>query len=119
MTRYAERFDVLVIMQDYGQVQAVKLENNRKIWELSENIGGYVIKPGVLTTDSEGNIYTRNGANNRILKINGVTGKLLSTAQLKEKNKEPIRALFWAATKPNLIVVHGYRISSYCVPELV
>ena len=115
---YSERFDVLVLMQENGKVAAVKLENSRKIWELSENVGDHVIKPDALISDVEGNIYTSDGANNRILKLNGSTGTVINALQLEEKYKEPIRDLFWSDTEPNLTVVHGDRISSYCVPEL-
>ena len=111
---YAERFDMLVIMshEDNG-IKAVKLENGNPIWKLSGVVGGQMFDPDAITSNTEGNVYVSDGANNRILKINGFTGDVVSVFLLEKENKMPIRSLFWSDTKPNLTLIHGHKISTY------
>ena len=84
------------------------------------NSGWSCDKPDALTTDVEGNVYIGDGANDRILKMDGLTGDVLSIILLEENNKEPIRFLFWSDTEPNLTLIRelgdeinlsNYRIS--------
>ena len=64
-----------------------------------------------------GNIYVSDGANNIILKINGSNGDVMIILLLEEGNKDPLRYLFWSDIEPNLTVVHGDKISNYCIPR--
>ena len=102
------------ILKIDGHLEAVKMGSNNTIWKLSGVVDGHMIKPDAITNDKEGNIYVSDGANNRILKINGSNGDVLSTLLLEKKNTEPIRDLLWSDTEPNLIAISEDRISSYC-----
>ena len=106
---YAESFDVLVTMNCNEEIKAVKLENNNPIWKLSG------AEPDSLTTDAEGNIYVGDGANSKILKINGLTGDVISVFLLEDENTERIHSLFWSGTEPNLTLICEDRISTYNV----
>ena len=120
---YIELFNMLVVKYE-GEIKALKLESQAAtlklsdpIWKLPEEVDGLVIEPDVVTSDKKGNVYIGDGASNRILKIDSLTGDVVTTLQLEEQNKEPIRYLFWSDTEPNLTVIHGDRISSYNIPK--
>ena len=105
-----------------GEIEALKLESggatlrlSDPIWTLSGVVDGHVIKANAVTSYKKGNFYISDIVNNRILMINGLTGDVLNI--LEETNKELINNLFWSVTQPNLIVVHGDKISTYCIPE--
>ena len=40
---YTERFDILAVMYENGEVEAVKFGNNSQIWKLPKEVGGHVI----------------------------------------------------------------------------
>ena len=101
---YVERFDVLVLMQENEEI-AVKLGSETPIWKLPGMVGGHVTNPVAVTTDAEGNVYIGDGANDRILKIDGLTGDITSVLLLEEVNKEEIDSLFWSDTEPNLTLL--------------
>ena len=121
---YSELWDMLVGVYEHKEILAVKLEGeaaslklSAPIWKLSGVMDGYLIKPDTITSDTKGNIYVTDGENNRILKINSFTGDIVSILLLEEENKTPIDCLFWSNTEPNLTVVRGYKICSYCIPR--
>ena len=51
---YTERFDILAVMYENKEVEAVKFGNNSPIWKLPKEVGGHVIKPDAITSDKEG-----------------------------------------------------------------
>ena len=121
---YSELNDMLVGVYEHKEIQAVMLEGeaaslklSAPIWKLSGVMDGCLIKPDTITSDTKGNIYVTDGENNRILKINSFTGDIVSILLLEEENKTPIDCLFWSNTEPNLTVVRGYKICSYCIPR--
>ena len=123
---YSELFDMLVVvMYEDKEINAVKLVSEAaklklsdSIWQLSGVVDDLVIKPTALTSDKKGNIYVGDGVNSRVLKINSLTGEVLSVLLLEEQNLELIRSLFWSDTEPNLTVVRGNRFSTYNIPKL-
>ena len=109
-----------VLMALYGNkeyVQAVKLGDHSLVWKLSGVVEAHAIQPDALTCDKKGNVYVSEGVNNRILKIDGVTGNVVNFLLLETKNEE-IRSLLWSDIEPNLTVVHGNRMTTYNVPQL-
>ena len=121
---YSELCDMFVGVFLYNEIKGVKLKSeadtlklSAPIWKLSRAVDGYLIKPDALTSDKRGNVFVGDGMNNRILKINSLTGEVQSIFHLEERNKEGIGDLFWSDTEPNLIVRRGDRISCYCIPR--
>ena len=72
-----------------------------------------MIKPDAINSDRKGNVYIGEGANNRILKINSLTGDIVSILLLEEERKDPMHSLFWSDTQPNLTVVHADTVRTY------
>ena len=114
---YVESLNILVTISCHKEIKAVKLDSNNPVWKLSGEVSGHVIKPDALTTDAEGNIYVSDGANNRILTINALTGNVMSILLLAEEGKGPIRSLFWSDTEPNLTMIRKDKISTYNIPK--
>ena len=119
---YNELYDMLVVKDEENEIKAMKLSEvtsklSAPIWKLSGVIDGQVIEPDALTSDKMGYIYVSDGANNRILKINGSNGDVMIILLLEEANTDPLRYLFWSDIEPNLTVVHGDKISTYCIPR--
>ena len=129
---YTEIFDMLVVMSQKKEIEAVKLENEGTIWRLSgpfwklPNVAdGQIIKlnahcsmkGAIITSDKRGNIYVADGVNNRILKVNGLTGEVLNILLLKKENEEVIDYLLWSDTEPNLIVVRRDVINFFFIPK--
>ena len=122
---YSELCDMFVGLFEFSRIKGVNLKSetdtlklSAPIWKLSRAVDGCVIKPDALTSDKRGNVFVGDGVNNRILKINSFTGTVQSIFHLEEGNKEEIRDLFWSDTEPNLIVVRGNKISTYCIPKV-
>ena len=101
---YAECFDILVILNEDKEIEAMKFGRDYPVKKLSGTVGGHVIKPDALTSDAEGNVYISDKANDRILKINGLTGKVLKIIKLEGKKKK-ICCLLWSDTEPNLTLI--------------
>ena len=122
---YSEFGDTLVFIYHRRKVEAVKLESesdtsklSAPIWKLSGMVYSRVMKPDALTSDKRGNILVGDGANQRIMKINSLTGDIMGILLWQENNhNQEIRSLFWSDTEPILTVVRGDRFSSY-IPKL-
>ena len=113
-----EEFNMLVIINMNEEIEAMRLRSESPIWKLSEVVSGHLIKPDAMTADAEGNVYISDGANNTILKINGLTGDIMHIVLLEEENKDPKRCLFWSDTELNLTTMHGDRITNYNISKL-
>ena len=83
-----------------NEIIAVKLGSKNIVWRLYGPVDGYVIKPGSMTCDGEGNAYVSDLGNNRILKINSLTGEVLSILLFEERMV--IYSMRWSNTEPNL-----------------
>ena len=119
---YSELFDTLVFIYHSRKVEAVKLESeadtsklSAPIWKISGVVDGLAMNPTALTSDNRGNVFVGDGANNRILKVNSLTGDIVGLLLLEENNQE-IRYLFWSGSI--LTVVRGDRFSTYNIPKL-
>ena len=95
----------------------MKLESKVFIWRLSGKVDSLAMKPNAMTSDQKGNVFVGDETNNRILKINSMTGEVMSILLLEEKNA--ICSLLWSDTEPNLIVIRGDGISFYNIPTLL
>ena len=99
---YSELFNMLVVvMYEDKVIKAVKLETeaatltlSAPIWKLPKMVDGLVIKPDAVTSDKKESVHVSDGANNRILKINSLTGEVTSILILEEENIIPLRDLF-------------------------
>ena len=108
---------VAILSDNNKQIMAWKPGNYYSpTWKLTGSVNGVNIDPVSLTSDTEGNVYIDDGANDRILKINSFTGNVLSIFLLKN-NWETMRAIFWCKSDGNLIVQRDNRISSYSFTE--
>ena len=101
--------------EDY-EIKAVDLTNVTKIWKLFGPVNGHIIKPQCVTCDPEGNAYVSDGASNRILKIDSLTGKVLSILQTEDEHTK-VLTIHWSNTEPNLTLWTGKGISIYFVPK--
>ena len=53
---------------------------------------------------SRANVYIGDGVNDRILKVNGLTGNVINVLLLEE-NEKVIQSLLWSDTEPNLTMI--------------
>ena len=118
---YVECHDIFMytvkdVKEDY-EIIAVKLGNETIVWRLSGPVDGLVIKPESLTCDPEGNAYVSDRGNYRILKINSLTGEVLSILQFEERMV--IYAMRWSITEPDLTLLDEskWQMSTYFVPK--
>ena len=116
---HVEATNILVIMNENKEIKAVKFENKSPIWTLSPVVGSHVIKPDAVSSDTEGNVYVSDGANNKILKLNALTGDIIHIVLLAEENKYQRRRLFWSDTEPKLTTMCGSRIRTYNILKLL
>ena len=100
------------------QLTVSSLRSNTIMWRLYGPVDGHVIKPESITCDSDGNGYISDQGNNRILKVNSLTGEILGILLLEEKE---IWSMRWSNREPNLTLWEynqiSDQISTYFVPE--
>ena len=119
---YVECHDILLrtikdTKQDQGyEIIAVKLGSETIIWRLSGPVEGRVIKPEYMTCDSDGNAYVNDKGTNRILKIDSLTGNVLSILLVEEEEKQ-IVSMRWSDSEPNLTLCRVNQISTYFIPN--
>ena len=119
---YAECHDIFMYTMkdkregDDYEIIAVRLGSDTIVWRLSGPVDGHIIKPDSMTCDLNGNVYINDQGNNRILKINSLTGEILSILLLEEDAKW-IRSIRWSNTEPNLTLSTKNKISTYFVPK--
>ena len=101
--------------RDY-EIIAVKLGSDTIVWRLLGSVDGHVIKPSFITCDTDGNAYVNDRGNNRILKIDSLTGEVLSILLFEEK-EITIHSMRWSDTEPNLTIRRANDISTYFVPK--
>ena len=70
-----------------------------------------------ITCDQEGNAYVTDRNINRILKIDSLTGEILSILLVEEEEKEEIHSIRWSDNEPNLTVYQGNQIHTYFLPK--
>ena len=124
---YAECHDILMCTvkdkkEDQGyEIKAARLGSETIVWRLFGSVDSLIIKPESMTFDSEGNAYIDDLQNNRILKINSLTGEILSILLLDGKDNEKknlnIISMRWSNTEPNLTVRTRKHTSTYFVPK--
>ena len=101
--------------EDKGyEIVAERLGSESIIWRLFGPVDGHIIKPESITCDSDGNGYISDQGNNRILKINSLTGVILGILLLEKKD---IWSMRWSNREPNLTLWEYNQISTYFVPE--
>ena len=119
---YVERHDILLYttkdLEEYKgyEIIAERLGSESIAWRLSGPVDGHIIKLVAITCDSDGNAYISDQGNNRILKINSLTGEILGILLLEEKEVWSMR---WSNREPNLTLWDHIsdQISTYFVPE--
>ena len=116
---YVDYFNILlytVEREQHYEIMAIKVEGGNILWRLFGPVAGCVIQPKFITCDPDGNAYVSDRRNNRILKINSLTGDVLSILLVDEEQQE-IESICWSNTEPNLTTRGRNKISSYFVPE--
>ena len=119
---YVECHDILLCTMKHWEddenyeIKAVDLKNVTKLWKLSGPVAGHTIKPECITCDQEGNAYISDGATNRILKIDSLTGEVLSILLTRDEEAK-VLTMHWSNTEPNLTLRTLNRISTYFVPK--
>ena len=108
--------------EDQGyEIKTVRLGSESIVWRLFGSVDGLIIKPESMTSDLEGNAYVDDLRNNRILKINSLTGDVLSILLFDGKENEKTDlykiSIRWSNTEPNLTVRTEKHISTYFVPK--
>ena len=99
--------------EDY-ELLAVRLGSRSIAWRLFGPVEGRLFQPGSETCDSDGNAYVSDRMTNRILKIDGLTGEILSILLVEDGDKM-IQSMRWSNTVPNLILSRGKQISTYFI----
>ena len=77
-------YTVKDVKDDYELI-AMKLGSNIILWRLYGPVNGRVIKPESVECDTDGNAYVNDQGNSRILKINSLTGEVLSILLFEEE----------------------------------
>ena len=121
---YVECHDILIYTmkdkeedQDY-EIVAVKLGNGTIVWRMTGQLDSGIIKPDSVTCDTDGNAYVSDRVTNRILKINSLTGEILSILLFEEEEEnKTIESICWSNIEPNLTLQTGKQISTYFVPK--
>ena len=120
---YVECNDILVCTvkvekdnRDY-EILAQKLEDGTVMWSLYGPVNGRTVKPDSITCDAEGNAYVNDRGNDRILKINSLTGEVLSI--LLFEKEMTIHSMRWSNTEPNLTLLEGNEISIFSVEYFI
>ena len=113
---YVECHDIFMytvkdVKEDY-EIIAVKLGTEKIVWRLSGQVDGHIIKPLSMTCDTDGNAYVSDQGNSRILKINSLTGEVLSIL-LFEEEETKIYSMRWSNREPNLTLRTKNQISIY------
>ena len=101
---HVKHFDMLVVICENKTIEALEFGNHTTIWKLPTVVDGHTVKPDAITSDKLGNVYIGDGQNNRILKINGRTGDVISILLLEQSGKV-ILSLFWSDSEPNLTMI--------------
>ena len=97
------------------EIIAVRLGSENIVWSLSGPVDGLFIKPRDTTCDTDGDVCVMDRAANRILKIDGLTGEVLSILLFQEQVM--IQLMRWSNTEPNLTVRENNQTSVYLVPK--
>ena len=119
---YVECHDILMYTmkdkeedQDY-EIVAVKFGNGTIVWRMTGPLDCGIIKPGSITCDTEGNACVSDQGTDRILKIDSLTGEILSILLFEEEEEEKmIESICWSNTEPNLTLQTGKQ--TYFVPK--
>ena len=122
---YVECHDILLCTLEtkekgtYDEIIATKLESGSTVWRLFGPVDGCLIKPVCITCDTDGNAYVSDRRNNRIMKINALTGEVLSILLMEEGSRDIIWSMRWSNTEPNFTChlkgING--ISTYSVQD--
>ena len=81
---YIESHDILICtIKDFKddtdyEIMAMRLGSEAIVWRMYGAVDGHVVKPEFITCDTDGNAYVNDRVINRILKINSLTGEILS-----------------------------------------
>ena len=98
------------------EIIAVKLGSNTIVWRLFGPVDGHVIKVYCIACDTDGNAYVGDQGRSRILKINSLTGEILSIL-LFEEEMTKIHQICWSNREPNLTFRMENQISTFYVPR--
>ncbi len=96
----------LVIACDWkhSTIVATSLSDKKLIWRLQGEVKGKMIRPNGMDTDDEGRLYVGDGANSRIIVLDGSTGYELQVKELPEYGV--IVNVLWCNIQHQLIVHH-------------
>ena len=116
---YAECNDIFMYtvrrkrVDEGHEIIAVKLGSNTIVWRLFEPADSHVY---CIACDTDGNAYVGDQGRSRILKINSLTGEILSIL-LFEEEMTKIHQMCWSNKEPNLTLKTENQISTFYVPK--
>ena len=114
---YTERHRALVLSSTKYMIGLNPVQGH-VLWHFQKDVEGKRLNVNGLCCDRDGRVYVADGGNERLIVLNGKTGKLL-VVLLKGERTGPIHDVYWTNFSPQLTVLHGFpcKVSIYNLVE--